>query len=119
MATLHAHWFYVAVASTGLVGLWGVLLAALRRPPDRWFRMAAGAAVVAMLAQVGFGLILYAQGLRAGSDFHMFYGFVILFVFAGAYIFRAQISRRPAVVWGLMLLFVMGLGLRAWANVGG
>lgn len=117
MRSLHAYWFYVAVVTNGLAGLWGLGLVALRRPTTRWFDWAAGAAVVTMLIQVGFGLILYSQGWRPANDFHVFYGFVILFTFTFAYIYRAQMARRPALSWGLLLLFVMGLGLRAWANV--
>ena len=110
---------WVAVISTGLVGLWGITLAMLKRAPDRWFKRAAGVAAGAMLVQVGFGLILYGQGARPGSEFHIFYGFVILFTFAGMYIFRVKMAERPAILWGILLLFIMGLGLRAWANVGG
>ena len=72
-----------------------------------------------MLLQVAFGLILLQQGEEPGDDFHVFYGVVIVVTFVFAYIFRAQITRRPALTWGLLLLFVMGLGLRAWANAGG
>jgi hypothetical protein len=72
-----------------------------------------------MLVQVGLGLILYAQGLRPESDLHMFYGFLVLFTFAFAYVFRAAIGRRPALVWGLLLLFTTGLAIRAWTNVVG
>jgi hypothetical protein len=114
---LHANWFYAAVVVTGLVGLLGLGLAILRRTPPAWFRYAVGAAIVAMLAQVGLGFAAWAQGFRPADDFHLFYGFVILFTFAFAYIYRSQLARRQALAYGLLLLFVMGLGLRAWANV--
>ncbi len=117
MRAVHSNWFYVAVVTNGLAGLWGLGLVVLKKPVTPIFHWAAGTAVVAMLLQVGFGLVLYAQGVRPGDDFHLFYGFVILFTFTFAYIYRAQISRRPALSWGLLLLFVMGLGLRAWSNV--
>lgn len=117
MRSIHANWFYVAVITNGLAGLWGVGLVILKRPATRWFNWAAGIAVVTMLLQVGFGLVLYQQGWRPANDFHIFYGFVILFTFTFAYIYRIQFEKRPALMWGLTLLFVMGLGLRAWANV--
>jgi hypothetical protein len=115
--SLHGNWFYVAVITTGLAGLWGIGLLVLKRPVTRLFNWAVGTAVVAMLIQVGLGLAIYQQGYRATNDFHLFYGFVILFTFSFAYIYRAQMSKRPALTWGLLLLFVMGLGLRAWSNV--
>jgi hypothetical protein len=118
MEGVHGAWAYAAVTATGLVGAWGLGLAVAKRQPGRIFRLSVGFAVAVMVMQVAFGLVLLQQGEEPGDDFHVFYGVVILFVFAFAYIFRAQISRRPAVVWGILLLFVMDLGLRAWANVG-
>ena len=44
---------------------------------------------------------------------HTFYGVVIAASFAVAYAYRAQIRTRPALGYGVLLLFVMGLGLRA------
>jgi heme A synthase len=117
MRDLHASWFFVAVITTGLVGLWGVVAAVVKREAGKWFRIATWIAIGAMLVQVALGLLTYNEGLRPQDDFHLFYGFVILFTFAFAYIYRAQLARRPALAYGLLLLFVMGLGLRAWANV--
>jgi hypothetical protein len=110
---------WVAVVSTGLVGLWGLVLAVVRRPPRRAFTVAAGVAVAAILLQVAFGLVLYAdeQWRDVVDGFHVFYGIVVLFTLAFAYIFRAQIARRPALWWGLILLFVTGLSIRAWTIV--
>ncbi len=117
MRALHGNWFYVAVISNGVVGLWGIALLVLKKKVDRSFNWATGVAVVAMLIQVGLGLLVYQQGHRPANDFHLFYGFVILFTFTFAYLYRAQMSKRPALSWGLLLLFVMGLGLQAWSNV--
>lgn len=117
MRDLHAKWFYVAVIVNGLVGLWGLFLALTKRPAARTFRLATWAAIATMLIQVTLGFLAYNEGHRPGNDFHLFYGFVILFTFAFAYIYRIQLEKRPALAWGLLLLFVMGLGLRAWANV--
>ena len=113
----HGHWVSVALASAGLVGAWGLLLAAMRREPGRAFAVAGGAAAIAMLVQVTAGLILYGRGLRPLNAFHVFYGIVIVVTFGFAYIYRAQFAKRPALSYGLLLLFVMGLGFRAWSNV--
>lgn len=117
MRDLHASWFLVAVVATGLVGLWGLGEAIAKKSPGRWFGMARWVAIGAMLIQVALGFFAYSEGFRPADDFHLFYGFVILFTFAFAYIYRAQLAKRPALAYGLLLLFVMGLGLRAWANV--
>ena len=42
---------------------------------------------------------------------------VIAVTLSFAYIYRPTMAKRPALTYGLLLLFVMGLGLRAWANV--
>ncbi len=117
MRSFHETWFWVAVTTTGLVGLWGLALALTKRSAPRFFIYAKWAAFLAMAIQVGAGLYLYAQGWRAPNDFHLFYGLVIIFTFAFAYIYRIQLERRPELAYGLLLLFIMGLGFRAWSNV--
>ena len=117
MRSFHANWFWVAVLTTGLVGLWGVGLAVAKRDINRAFRMARAAAFVAMSLQIGAGLVLWGRGQRPGNGFHVFYGIVIVVTFSFAYLYRPQLERRPALSYGLLLLFVMGLGLRAWSNV--
>jgi hypothetical protein len=114
----HSHWVWVALATTGLVGLWGLGLAVLRRKPGRAFGVAVGVAIVVMLIQVSAGVALYVYGLRPLNGFHVFYGILIAVTFSLAYVYRAQLTRRPALWYGLLLLFVMGLGFRAWSNVG-
>lgn len=118
MRGFHENWFWVAVVTNGLVGLWGVGLAVLRRSLGRAFSVARAIAIGAMLVQIAAGFWLYNEGFRPPS-IHMFYGFLILFAYTFAYIYRAQFDRRPALYYGLTLLFVMGLGIRAFANVAG
>jgi len=117
MRSFHATWVWVAVISTGVVGLWGLGLAIARRGVDRAFRVARAAAFVVMGIQIAAGLVLWGRGIRPGNGFHVFYGIVIVVTFSFAYLYRPQMDRRPALSYGLLLLFVMGLGLRAWSNV--
>jgi len=114
----HQTWFWVAVTSTGLVGLWGLILAIAKRDPGRAFKIARAVAIVAMLVQVAAGVYLYSNGMRPGNSFHVFYGVVIVITFTLAYLYRSTMARKPALTYGILLLFVMGLGFRAWANVG-
>lgn len=116
MRSLHEYWGWSAAAVTGLVGLWGVLLAWRRLDPSRGFWVGVAGATTVTLGQVGFGVYLIAgEGLTAG-DQHVFYGITIAFVFAFAYIYRSQLARRPALYYGALLLFVMGLCLRTIAT---
>jgi hypothetical protein len=113
----HSHWVWVALVATGLVGLWGLGLAIVRRRPGRTFGIAVGLAITAMLVQVAAGVALYVYGLRPLNGFHVFYGILVAVTFSLAYVYRAYLARRPALWYGLLLLFVMGLGWRAWSNV--
>ncbi len=117
MRAFHGNWFWVSVITTGIVGLWGLGLAIAKRDLDRTFRIARVVAFAAMSIQIAAGLVLWGRGIRPGNGFHVFYGIVIVVTFSFAYLYRPQMARRPALSYGLMLLFVMGLGLRAWSNV--
>lgn len=117
MHSFHANWMWVAVITNGLVGAWGIGLAILKRGADRWFLAARTGAIATMLVQIGAGLVLWGRGERPGNGFHVFYGVVIAVTLSIAYVYRPAMARKPALTYGLLLLFVMGLGLRAWANV--
>ncbi len=113
----HEHWVLIALGATGVVGLWGLVLAAMRRRPGRSFGIAAAVAIIAILIQVAAGVTLYVSGLRPLNGLHVFYGVVIVVTLSLAYVYRSTLARNPALWYGLLLLFVMGLGFRAWANV--
>ena len=115
MGQVHATFAWVAIVINGLAGLICLGYAFRKRALDTVFRATVSVAVLAMLIQVGLGLVRFGQGVQPGS-IHMFYGFVILFTFTFVYIYRVQFEKRPALSWGLVLLFTMGLGLRAVAN---
>ena len=113
----HQQWFYVAVGATGIVGFWGLVLAIGKRTPSKWFIWGRGIAIAAMLIQIAAGVTLYSNDIQPGNAFHLFYGVVIAVTLTLAYLYRSTMARRPALTYGILLLFVMGLGLRAWANV--
>ncbi|HKZ28209.1 MAG TPA: hypothetical protein VJ482_01060 [Acidimicrobiia bacterium] len=112
MEAFHTTLGWVAVSIVGLAGLFGIGSAIAKRPPTKAFWVVAGAGMGAMVVQVLAGIVLYLQDDDPGA-FHMFYGFLVLFSLAFAYMYRSQLAKRPALAWGLLLLFVMGLGLRA------
>ena len=89
----------------------------MKRTPPRVFLWARGAAIGTMLLQVGFGVYLYSNGLRTDNAFHIFYGVVITVVLTLAYLYRSTMARKPALMYGTLLLFIMGLGFRAWTTV--
>lgn len=115
--TFHQNWFYVATATCGVVGVWGLVMALLKRTPPKAFAWARGAAITAILVQVAAGVYLYSIDVRPASQWHTFYGVVIAVTLTLAYVYRTTMARKPALTYGILLLFVMGLGLRSWANV--
>lgn len=118
MSSIHSIWGPIAVVINGVVGLWGVVLSYRRETVPRTFYWGVGVAVVSLLLQVLFGVVLMSsQDLDPGNQ-HTFYGVVIAITFGFVYIYRAQFSKRPALFYGLLLLFTMGLGIRGIMTVG-
>jgi drug/metabolite transporter (DMT)-like permease len=118
MRTLHQYGGWFAVVLNGLVGVWGLVIHRREKSPGRAFWVGVGAALAALVFQVALGVYLVAARDGRGGDQHVFYGIVIAFVLAFAYIYRAQLAHRPAFRYGLFLLFMMGLSWRAIATFG-
>ena len=118
MGEFHSLWGWVAVGLCGLAGLWGVGASAARKSPGKPFFWAVGVSVAAVLLQVGVGLAaMNLEGTNPGNQ-HVFYGIVVSFTLAFAYIYRSQLGKRPALYYGLLMLFVMGLGIRGIMTFG-
>jgi hypothetical protein len=89
-----------------------------RETVPRAFYFGVGLAVASMLAQVSVGVATLSAAGADPGDQHVFYGILVAVTFAFAYIYRAQFRRRPALAYGLLLLFTMGLGIRGIMTVG-
>jgi len=114
---VHRFWGEIAVGISGVVGLWGVLMARRQTVP-RVYYWAVAFAIASLLAQVVFGVIaMSTEDIDPGNQ-HVFYGIVIAVTFAFSYIYRAQFRKRPALYYGLLLLFTMGLGIRGIMTFG-
>ena len=112
----HVVWGYIAIVSNGLVGLWG--LAIYRRPQvPAAFSWAVGVAISALLLESILGVAIGSSGIDPG-DQHVFYGVVIAVTFTFTYVYRVQLRKRPALYYGLLLLFTMGLGIRGIMTFG-
>ncbi len=109
-------WWVVGLV--GAVGLIGIGFAVARRVPPSWFRRLTGLAVVALLSQVSLGLWRYAVDGEDPGNQHVFYGVVVVFTLAFAYIYRGEMAKRPALSYGILLLFLMGLGVRGISTFG-
>ena len=78
-----------------------------------WGALAAGELLY--IGQVVVGLLLLATGLRpARLDVHLLYGVVLALVLPGAYVAtRAADTRREALLYAAIGLFLAGIALRA------
>lgn len=101
----------------GVVGLWGIVMAR-RQVTPRLLLWAIGVAIAAMLFQVILGVgVMSIENIDPGNQ-HVFYGVVIAVTFMFAYIYRGQFRKRPALYYGLLLLFTTGLGIRGIMTFG-
>lgn len=117
MRSFHVAWAWVALTSNGLAGIAG--LVAWRRPTlrGRWLWVLTTCAEVAILVQVLVGVILVSADELQPPRFHMFYGFIAFIAVGVAYSYRASMQGRLEMLYGLVGLFLMGLGIRAMLTV--
>lgn len=118
LVSVHRDIGWYVVGLLGVLGLWGVALAIFRRQPGRPFWIGASVGFVAGIAQVALGLVGFAVEDRDPGNQHLFYGVVLMFTFAFVYIYRSQFAKRPALSYGLLFLFSMGLGIRGIMTFG-
>jgi hypothetical protein len=118
VGSIHSVWGWWAISLCGVAGLYGIGLGIVRRPPNRLFWLGLGMAVTALIVQVGMGVwAMGVDGIDPGNQ-HVFYGVVVAFTLGFAYIYRTQLGKRPALYYGLLLLFLMGLGIRGILTFG-
>ena len=108
----------MAIVGNALAGL--IALAAWRMPAirGRWVFVCTVAAEIALLIQVGTGAALVSSKKYTVPRFHMFYGFVAFLTVGIAYQYRRQMRGRREMFYGLVGLFLMGLGIRAVLQAG-
>ena len=98
-----------------IIAGYGFLLYFRQRGVDSnfWGTLAAGE--ILFLAQGVLGVLLYASGLRpARTLVHILYGIVLVITLPGAYaVTRGRNSRREALIYAILGLFLAGVTLRA------
>jgi hypothetical protein len=71
----------------------------------------------ALMLQVLLGVIVVSSDRYTVEDFHMFYGYVAFITVGLAYSYRQQMRGRVELLYGLVGLFLMGVGIRAVLQV--
>jgi hypothetical protein len=117
LRSFHGWWGYVAIVVYALVGLAALLCWRVVRLRGRWLWIATIAAEAAMMLQVVVGVALVASKDYTAPRFHMFYGFLAFLTVGLAYQYRTHMRGRREMLYGLVGLFLMGLGIRAVLQV--
>lgn len=118
VSSIHTTWGPIAAGISGVVGLWGVFMARKKTVPKAFY-WAVGFAIVGLLAQTILGVVAMSVDELDPGNQHVFYGVVIGVTFTFVYVYRAQFRKRPALYYGLLLLFTMGLSIRGIMTFGG
>ena len=117
LLSFHKVWAYVAIVANALAGIVLLVCWRVERWRGRWMWIPTIAAEAAMMLQVVLGVVLVASDEYVAPRFHMFYGFVAFLTVGIAYSYRQQMRGRRELFYGLVGLFIMGLGIRAILQV--
>ena len=109
----HKVWAYVAITANAIAGIVCLIAWKVRAWRGRWLWVVTIAAESAMMLQVLVGVVLVASDEYVAPRFHMFYGFLAFLTVGIALSYRKQMRTRRELFYGLVGLFIMGLGIRA------
>ena len=113
----HEVFGYVAIVANGFAGIVALGAWRFRQWRGRWVWIVTIVAEVMMLLQVVIGVILVSGDRYVAARFHMFYGFLTFITVGLAYQYRDSLRGRAELLYGLVGLFIMGLGIRAVTEV--
>jgi hypothetical protein len=121
LLSFHRTWGYVAIGLNALAGVIALVAWQWRRFRGPWVWVTTAVAEVAILVQIlaGTALVMRDKALakQNGIRFHMFYGFVAFITVGLAYQYRSSMRGRLEMFYGLVGLFLMGVGIRAVMQV--
>ena len=110
-------WGYVAIVANAIAGIIGVIAWKKPRFRGRYVWVATIFAEGAIMLQVLVGVIMVSSKKYEAPRFHMFYGFVAFITVGLAYSYRYAMKGKMEMWYGLVGLFLMGVGIRAVLQV--
>jgi hypothetical protein len=114
----HGVWAIISIWTAGISGVFLIAIYISRSAKyEKIGTYIINLSISTILIQTAGGLILYSQKIDPGS-FHLFYGVVILFTLTFLYVYRSEMNKNYYLYWGLALLFLMGLEIRAIMTLG-
>jgi hypothetical protein len=114
MISVHSRLATTALLYIGLLALWGFWRFYRKQGPDSSFFGALVIGEILMLVQGALGAYLFFSGLRPGRPIHILYGIISVITVPAVYAFtHGNEERRDSLVYGAVLLFLVGILLRA------
>jgi hypothetical protein len=113
----HEVFGYVAIVANGLAGVVALVAWRVQRVRGRGVWVVTIVAEAMMMVEVVIGVILVSGDRFVAARFHMFYGFLTFLTVGLAYQYRDAMRARTELLYGLVGLFIMGLGIRAVVEV--
>ncbi len=117
VSVFHSTWAWISIYLSGFTGLLLLYYFLANKQKNNITDYLVKLSIVSILIQISAGLYLFGIGVNPGS-FHLFYGVVILFTLTFLYIYRDDMNKKPELFWGLAILFIMGLAIRAVLTFG-
>jgi hypothetical protein len=109
---------YLAIVANAAAGALALVAWRARRLRGRCVWIVTIVAEAMMMLQVVVGVILVSSDEFVAARFHMFYGFLAFLTVGLAYQYRDAMHGRTELLYGLVGLFIMGLGIRAVLQAG-
>ena len=114
---IHRVWGYSAIVANFLAGAYTLGAWRWKSWRTRWLWWPTIVAEAMMMIQVFLGVLLVSVQHYEPPRFHMFYGFVAFITVGLAYQYRSSMRGRLEMFYGLVGLFLMGVGIRAVMQV--
>lgn len=116
MLAAHAVNAVLLLVANALACGWGVYYLRFKRTPGRLYAHVLALAQTLVIAQVGLGLLLLSDGLRASDRLHYLYGALALGAVLSPWLYAPPVPvRRLAWFTGATLL-ATALGVRAYVS---
>jgi hypothetical protein len=110
---------FVAVVANGVAGVIALVAWQVHRWRGRWVWILTIVAESVFMVDVIIGTVLFAAYDIDVPRIHMFYGFLVFLTVGLAFQYRDAMRGRTELLYGLVGLFLMGLGIRAVFQVTG
>jgi hypothetical protein len=118
MLGLHALIGALVIASTVLAFGWGFVYVRRGRLPGRLYAHALALSQALLIAQVGLGLLLLADGLRSADGLHYLYGTLALLAALAPWMYAPPVPSRRLLWFVGASLVAAGLAVRAYTTSG-